>query len=247
MKKVFDFTKKNPQTKQIDNVGQMILNRAENEVTLNFFGDICGAQWQSEWFPEDKAPQDVSNFLSELEGTEKLTVHINSGGGDVFGGIAIYNILKRYGGEKVCYIDGIAASIASVIAFACDKVICPSCAQIMIHKPWSACIGDADDMLKVAESLDNCQRAITSIYLEHSKVDESKITELINAETWFTGETAAEIFDIEVDETAAPAACAKSEYFDKYKNIPKNITEPPKDGGNTDKERLQIELDLLKM
>lgn len=248
MKKVFDFTKKNPQTKQIDNVGQMVLNRAENEATLNFFGDICGAQWQSEWFPEDKAPQDIVDFLSELDGTERLDVHINSGGGDVFGGIAIYNILKRYGGEKVCYIDGIAASIASVIMFACDRIICPSGAQIMIHKPWSACVGDADDMLKVAESLDNCQRAITSIYLEHSKVDESKITELINAETWFTGETAAEVFDIEVDSSAPLAASARSEFFGKYKNAPKNITEPTvKDGENIEKERLQLELDLLGM
>ena len=134
MAKVYEFTKKNMKD-QISQVGKMVFDKADNgTATLNFYGDICGAQWQSEWYSEDKAPQDIVDFLNELDGTESLTVHINSGGGDVFGGIAIYNILKRYSGEKVCYVDGIAASIASVIMFACDKIICPSGAQIMIHK-----------------------------------------------------------------------------------------------------------------
>ena len=248
MAKSYEFTKKNRQTRQNDIVGKMVIDKFDDGTAkLLFYGDICNSTWD-EWTFEDKAPQDVVEFLSELNGTEKIEVHINSGGGDVFGGIAIYNILKRYTGDKICYIDGIAASIASVIMFACDRIICPSGAQIMIHKPWSYCQGDSEDMLKAAEALDNCQKAITAIYVEHAKVDESKITELINAETWFTGESAAEIFDIEVDETVAPAACAKSDYFDKYNNAPEDILkEPSADGNNTEKERLQIELDLLKM
>ena len=97
-----------------------IRNETETTADLCFFGDINSeslGEYQK-YFPEDKAPKDVQDFLDQLDGVSKINVHINSGGGSVFGGIAIYNILKRYDAEITVYVEGLAASIASVIAMA---------------------------------------------------------------------------------------------------------------------------------
>ena len=103
------FTKKDSKTGAIKDCGYMRYDSISDEsASLYFYGDICGASWISQWFEEDKAPQDVVDFLNEITAdgsTKKLDVYINSGGGNVFGGIAIYNILSRYKGEKVAHIE----------------------------------------------------------------------------------------------------------------------------------------------
>lgn len=224
----------------------MNLETSSERATLCFYGDICGNSWQSEWFEEDKAPQDVVDFLSELDNkNQPLDVFVNSCGGDVFGGIAIYNILKRYQGEKTAHIDGIAASIAGIIPFACDRVTAPKSAQIMMHKPFTYCAGNADDMRKCIESLDMCEKSIVSIYLKHAKdgVTEEQIKAMIDHETWLTCEEAAEFFNIELENTEPVSACI-SDYLSKYRNIPENLRFSPE----IDKKRkLQLELDLVQL
>ena len=87
-----------------------IKNQTENSADLCFFGDINSeslGEWQK-YYPEDKAPQDVKEFLDQLENVSKINVHINSGGGSVFGGIAIYNMLKRFDAEITVYVEGLA-------------------------------------------------------------------------------------------------------------------------------------------
>lgn len=173
----------------------------------------------------------MQDFLDQLDGVSKINVHINSGGGSVFGGIAIYNILKRHNAEIVVYVEGLAASIASVIAMAGDKIIIPANAQMMIHKPSSITWGNADDMRKEADILDGCQKVILNTYMQHAKdgVTAEEINALIDAETWKNGEEWQEFFDIEVSEKSQATAC-ESEYFDKYNNLPdklKGQPEPP--------------------
>lgn len=207
-----------------------IKNQTEDTADLYFFGDINSeslGEWQK-YYPEDKAPKDVQDFLDQLENVSKICVHINSGGGSVFGGIAIYNILSRYNAEITVYVEGLAASIASVIAMAGDKIIIPSNAQMMIHKPSSYAWGNADDLRKEAEVLDGCQKVILNTYMKHAKegVTEEEINELIDAETWHNGEEWQQYFDIEVSE-ASNAAAATSDYFDKYNNLPEDLTETP--------------------
>lgn len=223
MAKMLKLQKKDSQGKN-KNVGSIeIRNSTETAADLCFFGDInsesMGA-WQK-YFPDDKAPKDVKDFLDQLEGTPKINVHINSGGGSVFGGIAIYNILKNYKAEITVYVDGLAASIASVIAMAGDKIIVPANAQMMIHKPSGFSRGNADDMLKMAEILDGCQKTILNIYMQRAKegVTEDDINAMINAETWKNGKEWQDYFDIEVSDSINAAACA-SDYFDGYKNLP---------------------------
>lgn len=206
-----------------------IKNQTENSADLCFFGDINSeslGEWQK-YYPEDKAPQDVKEFLDQLENVSKINVHINSGGGSVFGGIAIYNMLKRFDAEITVYVEGLAASIASVIAMAGDKIIIPANAQMMIHKPSSCAWGNADEMRKEADILDGCQKVILNTYMEHAKegVTEEQINDLINAETWKTGEEWQEYFDIEVSESSQAAAAA-SDFYDKYNNLPENIAKP---------------------
>ena len=233
MAKILELQKKDKKGK-CRTVGSIeIKNQTEAAADLYFFGDINSeslGEWQK-YYPDDKAPKDVQDFLDQLDGVSKINVHINSGGGSVFGGIAIYNILKRHNAEIVVYVEGLAASIASVIAMAGDKIIIPANAQMMLHKPSSITWGNADDMRKEADILDGCQKVILNTYMQHAKdgVTAEEINALIDAETWKNGEEWQEFFDIEVSEKSQATAC-ESEYFDKYNNLPdklKGQSEPP--------------------
>ena len=166
----------------------------------------------------------MQDFLDQLDGVSKINVHINSGGGSVFGGIAIYNILKRHSAEITVYVEGLAASIASVIAMAGDRIIIPENAQMMVHKPSSITWGNADDMRKEAEVLDGCQKVILNTYMQHVKegITPEQINALIDAETWKNGREWQEFFDIEVSEKSNAAACT-SGYFCHYRNLPEEL------------------------
>lgn len=203
-----------------------IRNQTENSAELYFYGDICAESWQSEWYKDDQAPADVVEFLSQLDGVETVHVHFNSGGGSVTGGIAIKNLLQAHPAQMIGYVDGIAASIAGVIAMACDELHVYSNSIFMMHKPLSYCIGNADDFAKEIEVLDTCQKVITNTFMEKAKdnVSEEKITEMINEETWMAGTELAEYFNnVIIEEETQAVASASSEFFDKYKNLPKNL------------------------
>lgn len=226
MPKILELQKKDKKNR-CRTVGSIeIRNQTDNTADLCFFGDINSeslGEWQK-YYPEDKAPKDVQDFLDQLDGVSKINVHINSGGGSVFGGIAIYNILKRYDAEITVYVEGLAASIASAIAMAGDKIIIPANAQMMIHKPSSITWGNAGDMRKQADILDGCQKVILNTYMQHVKegVTPEEINALIDAETWKNGEEWKEYFDIEVGEKSLAAAC-ESDYYDKYTNMPDKL------------------------
>ena len=220
--KILELKNKDRKTGQEKVVGKMeIKNKLEDRADLFFYGDICSSTWGC-WEDEDKCPQDVADFLKDLDNNKEINIYINSGGGSVFAGLAIYNQLKRHPANKTVYVDGLAASISSVIALAGDKVIIPKNAQFMIHKPWSWAIGNANDLRKTADSLDSCEQSILNVYEENLKggVDIETIKQFVNDETWFTGEEAAKYFNIDVEEESELVACA-SEYFEKYKNIPR--------------------------
>jgi ATP-dependent protease ClpP protease subunit len=202
-----------------------IKNQTDNEAEICFYGDINSdsmGEW-SKYFPDDKCPSDIKEFFDQLsDDVEKIHVHINSGGGSVFGGIAIYNLLKNHKAEIIVHVDALAASIASVIAMSGDKIMMPKNAQLMIHKPMSWVSGNADEMRKEADVLDGCQKVILSTYMDHVKegVTEKTINDLINAETWLNGEECQQYFDFDMEESNEAVAAADSEYFDRYDNLP---------------------------
>lgn len=217
-----------------------IKNQTDSSADLFFYGDIVSETWQSEWYEDDMAPGDVKKFLDQLDGTENINIHINSGGGSVFGGIAIYNMLRRNNAHKIVYVDGLAASIASVIMMAGDEIVMPKNATVMIHKPSASYFyttKNADDLRKDAESLDTCQEAIMQTYMTKAKVDKEEIEQKVNDETWLTGEEAAELFDIKVEEANDAVACAGSSMFFCYKNVPTSLTAQGKNAKKKDEQR----------
>ena len=217
-----------------------IKNQTDSSADLFFYGDIVSETWQSEWYEDDMAPGDVKKFLDQLDGTENINIHINSGGGSVFGGIAIYNMLRRNNAHKTVYVDGLAASIASVIMMAGDEIVMPKNATVMIHKPSASYFfttKNADDLRKDAESLDTCQEAIMHTYMTKAKVDKEEIEQKVNDETWLTGEEAAELFDIKVEEANDAVACAGSSMFFCYKNVPTSLTAQGKNAKKKDEQR----------
>ena len=193
----YRFTRKNPKTKKIENTGYMEIRNAASGPELYIYGDIVSSSWDA-WSVEDVCPQDIADFMNQIDQNADLTVYINSGGGDVFAGIAIHSILSRHTGHIKGVVDGLAASIASVILMACDEIVMSTGAQIMIHKPSVFAYGNADDLTALITELDKCQQSITDIYMQHVKegVSESDIAEKINAETWMSAEEAQEEADL---------------------------------------------------
>lgn len=233
MPKRFDFTKKNKRSGKTEKVGYLDFEAGEEQgrCSLYFYGDIVSSTWLSEWYEEDKCPQDIADFLNQLEGYEDIDIYINSGGGDVFAGLAIYNQLKRFEGHKVGHVDGMAASIASVIMFACDELHFATGAQAMIHKPSCYAWGNANDLKSVIEQLDLCENSILDVYEEHLKegVTRKTVKNFMDKEKWFSGSELAQYFDVEIEEKGAAAASVASDFFDKYENAPEGLMEPEED------------------
>lgn len=198
-----------------------IKNATEISADLYFYGDIVSS-WYGAWDDTDQYPEKVRDFLKEHENKD-LNIYLNSGGGSVFAGIAIYNMLKRHNGAKTVYVDGLAGSIASVIAMAGDRIVVPKNSFIMIHKPLVGVVGNANDLREQADLLDNIEQAIINVYQENlvEGIDIETIKEMVNAETWLNGEEASKYFNIELAEENQAIAKVKSEYLNKNcKNIP---------------------------
>jgi ATP-dependent Clp protease, protease subunit len=229
-----------------------IKNQTNNSADLYFYGDIIdNTGWK--WDDSDVMPDDVKNLLDEIKDVGNLNIYINSGGGSVFAGLAIYNMLKRHKAYKTAYIDGVGASIASVIPFAADKVVIPTNAFLMIHKPWSWSIGNSNDFRKMADDLDKIEQGIMNVYKDNLKegVDIETIQQLVDAESWLTGEEAAQYFNVEVAEATNAAACT-SDYFDKYNKTPSRIVkakgQPAKPAAEINlKQKIQNKLELLAL
>lgn len=201
----------------------MIKNQTDTTADLYFYGDIV-SNWWGAWDDTDQYPEAIRDFLKGQEGKD-LNIYINSGGGSVFAGMAIYNMLKRHKGHKTVYVDGLAASIASIIALAGDKIIIPSNAFLMIHKPWSWGMGNSNDFRKMADDLDAIQKGIMNVYADNlvDGVEMAEIEKMVDEETWLNGNEASKYFiKIEVSEENNAAACA-SDYFKNYKNIPSHF------------------------
>ena len=135
-------------------------------------------------------------FLDELKAlgpVAELTLRINSPGGSVFDGVAIYNALKRHDARTTVWIDGIAASIASMIAMAGDVVVMPENAMLMLHDPSALVIGTAADMRGMAEALDKMKAGMLAAYRDKSGRDDAEIEALMQAETWFSAQEAVDL------------------------------------------------------
>lgn len=181
---------------------------------------------------EDCTPGQFRAFTKNLEPNEELQISINSPGGSVYGGIAIANMIRQLsanGHKTTAFVEGLAASIASVIMCACDKVVLGESSLIMIHNCWSIVQGDANTLRKEADSMDVLNDAIISFYRSKFDLSSETLKNLMDQETWFSGKEAEDFnFNCEViaDEAGYKiAAKLKDIDLSKFKHLPKALKE----------------------
>ena len=163
--------------------------------------------------------QDLKSCGNNLK---QINLHIHSPGGDVFDGIAIYNLLKNHPANVTVYIDGLAASMASVIAMAGNEVIMPENAMMMIHKPWGIQGGDAEDMRKYADLLDKVENTLIPAYATKTGKTPEELAEMLSAETWLNGKECVEQgFADKLAEPLVAMASIKSRKLEDFENMPK--------------------------
>ena len=162
------------------------MEKNNDEANINIYGDI------SSWDDNPNNMKALSKVLDELTDVKKIKVYINSYGGEVAEGLAIYNALKRHPAKVTTYCDGFAASIASVIFMAGDKRIMNESSLLMIHNAWSWGEGNAEQLRKQADALDKITQASVVAYMSHSNLSEEKIKALMDAETWILPDEALE-------------------------------------------------------
>lgn len=121
-----------------------------------------------------------------------ISVRLNSPGGDVFEGFAIYNLLDQHDGNVTVTVDGMAASAASVVMMAGSKITMSANSLAMIHDPWTLSVGGSDDMRATADLLDKVKTSIITTYMTRTSLTEDKITAMMSAETWFSAGEAVE-------------------------------------------------------
>ncbi|HIE6632276.1 head maturation protease, ClpP-related [Bacillus luti] len=200
--------------------------KGENEYKLTVYGSIGG------WFSENNA-EAVRRKIQDVK-AEKIHVHINSGGGSAFDGVAICNMLKQHDAEVIVHIDGWAASAASVIAMSGDKIIMPSNTMMMIHQASTFEYGNADVFEKTARDLRKIDSALAASYKKRFVGTDEELKQLLKDETWLTAEEAValgladeiadeiEIDDTQEDEEEEVVENFKEDLVAKYTKQPNN-------------------------
>jgi len=171
-----------------------ITNQSSDNAELLLYGDIGDG-----WF-YDNSSKDFANALQGLRTARSITVRVNSPGGEVTAAQAIYNLIKSHPAHVTMIIDGIAASAATLILMAGNRIIMPSNALMMIHNPMIVAVGDHNDMLHAAEILEKAKETMLNVYSERTGKDRTDLSKLLDDETWMTAaEALQEGFIDEVD------------------------------------------------
>jgi len=160
---------------------------SDEERTLYLYGIIA----EETWWGDEVTPKLFKDEL--MAGTGNVTVWINSPGGDVFAAAQIYNMLMEYSGKVTVKIDGLAASAASVIAMAGGEVYMSPVSMLMIHNPSTIAIGDSEEMLRAKALLDEVKESIINAYELKSGLSRTKLSHLMDAETWMNANKAIEL------------------------------------------------------
>lgn len=163
------------------------VQNSDEERTLYLNGVIS----DETWWGDEVTPKMFKDDL--LAGTGNITVWINSPGGDVFAAAQIYNMLMEYTGRVTVKIDGLAASAASVIAMAGGDVYMSPVSMLMIHNPSTIAIGDSEEMLRAKALLDEVKESIINAYELKSGLSRTKLSHLMDAETWMNANKAIEL------------------------------------------------------
>lgn len=173
-------------------------------------------------------------FIADLKkiDAKELTVFVNSPGGSVFDGLAIYNALRQHPANVTVKVMGVAASAASFIAMAGDKIVMPENTFMMVHNPMGGVFGNADEMREWADTLDKIAASLISIYVARTGKSEDEVKALLDAETWMTAKEAVDLgFADEVQAEMKIAASFEVE------QLPENIQAAFRAAAETDPEK----------
>lgn len=186
-----------------------IIMKSDDSAEINMYGDIVTTR-PVDWWTGEPVPGDfivVDEFLEDIEGLKektKITVHINSGGGDLYAGLAIYNRLKELPAEIITVNDGLAASAASVVFQAGDTRKVNASSTVMVHQAAGGLYGyyQVADLEKVINQLESCNKAAINVYAEAGGADKDALKALLDAESWLVGQEAvnAGLADEVIDE-----------------------------------------------
>lgn len=206
--------------------------RADNEAEIYIYDEI--GYW-------GVTARQFVNDLKALGDITHINLHINSPGGDVFDGIAIFNALKHHGAAITVHIDGLAASMASVIAMVGNPVIMPENTMMMIHKPWGFAGGDANDMRDYAELLDKVESVLIPAYAAKTGKSSDEIAAMLEDETWMDGSECVELgFADQVTPSLQAMACIQSKRIEDFEKMPNNIRNmitPPRNSNQRDPQQ----------
>ncbi|HBP4637501.1 TPA: Clp protease ClpP [Pseudomonas aeruginosa] len=168
--------------------------------------------------------QQFARELKALGDLSLISLRIHSPGGDVFEGTAIYNLLKNHPARVEAHVDGLAASMASVIAMAADTIYMPENAMMMVHRPWGIQGGEADDMRRYADLLEKIEGTMVAAYMAKTGKSEEDIKSLLKAETWMDGREAVEAgFADQLTEPLAAAAQLTSKRMKEFAHMPEAL------------------------
>ncbi|MCW6116603.1 head maturation protease, ClpP-related [Lactiplantibacillus plantarum] len=188
---------------------------------------IDGEIVSDEYYDSDTSAAGFRDALKQAGNVKTINLHINSPGGSVFEGIAITNMLKQNNAKVNVYVDGLAASIASVIAMSGDTIFMPKNSMMMIHNPWTMAVGNATELRKQADDLDQITKSSVQTYLDKAgdKLDEATLKQLMDDETWLTADESVSYgLADEVLEANQVAAAVKSDLMEKYHHVPKQLS-----------------------
>src|SRR5688500_120714 len=158
---------------------------ASDAAVIRIFGDI-GASWWSEGL----SAADFAKDLDEIGDVAQLEVRLNSPGGDMFDGVAIYNLLRNHPAKVTAYVDGLAASAASVIAMGADELVMGTGTQLMIHDAWALSVGNADEMRKQASVMDQLSDSMADIYADRAGGTAAEWRDTMREEAWYGADEA---------------------------------------------------------
>src|SRR3990172_1293388 len=228
--------------------------KAEGEADIMIHEEI-GLDWFSgDGMTSKKFAQDLKALGEDIR---HIDLSINSPGGNVFDGIAIYNMLRAHQAKVVVTIDGIAASIASVIAMAGDQIVMPENAMMMIHDPSGVVMGTAQDMRKLAEALDKIKGGLIAAYRSKSGMSDEDIADLMSDETWLTAKEAVDFgLADEMTESVKAAAMFDLSRFRKLPNqlaamqasaaATQPLTQPPTTEQEADMDLKTLTIDVIE-
>ena len=202
--------------------------KSPGTVELYIYGNIEGdsVDWRTgEKIESETSADHIRREIEAYGDVKTVELHINSMGGSVFEANAIVNYLRRLKADTIAYVDAFACSAASAIVCACDMVFMLRNSVMMIHNPWTVAIGNAKELRKVADDLDLLSEAFATVYLDKAdgKLDEKRLTKLLDEETYLTAEQAYDLglcdkieqFDAVMQEPdSAAKAAAKARHID---------------------------------